>query len=38
MKLRFVRRAAEDLYAISVYLRRRNPAGAKRVALILIRP
>jgi plasmid stabilization system protein ParE len=31
MKLRFVRRAAEDLSAISAYLRPRNPAGAKRV-------
>jgi toxin ParE1/3/4 len=31
MKLRFVRRAAKDLSAISAYLRRRNPAGAKRV-------
>jgi hypothetical protein len=31
MKLRFARRAVEDLKAVSAYLRERDPTGARRV-------
>jgi toxin ParE1/3/4 len=37
MRLRFARRAVEDITAISAYLRGRNPQGAKEVRADILR-